>query len=63
MVYNEIKSGDIPDLSFLMEPYTTIQIIDEESDLYKEGSRKYHVTLPPWWRRGIIAISFDESEL
>ena len=29
----------------------------------KEGFRRYHVTLPLWWRKGVIALCFDESEL
>jgi hypothetical protein len=47
----------------LEDPDTTIQIINEDSDLYKEGVRRYHVTLPAWWRKGVIAISFDKSDL
>ena len=50
-------------LMILEDPDTTIQIINEDSDLYKEGVRRYHVTLPAWWRKGVIAISFDESDL
>ena len=50
-------------LMILEDPDTTIQIINEDSDLYKGGVRRYHVTLPAWWRKGVIAISFDESDL
>ena len=50
-------------LMILEDPDTGIEIISEESDLYQEGVRKYHVTLPSWWRKGAIAISFDEAEL
>jgi hypothetical protein len=47
----------------LEDQNTGIEIISEESDLYQEGVRKYHVTLPSWWRKGTITISFDEAEL
>ena len=50
-------------LMILEDPDTTIHIIKEDSDLYLEGKRRYHVTLPSWWRRGVISISFEESEL
>ena len=50
-------------IMILEDPDTTIHIIKEDSDLYNEGIRRYHVTLPSWWRRGVIAISFEESEL
>lgn len=50
-------------LMILEDPDTGIEIISEESYLYQEGIRKYHVTLPSWWRIGAIKISFDEAEL
>ena len=42
---------------------TTVELIAEGSELHEAGVRRYHVTLPPWWRKGSVAISFDESEL
>ena len=50
-------------MMILEDPDTTVEIISGDSDLYKEGIRRYHITLPSWWRKGSIAISFDESEL
>ena len=47
----------------LKDPDTGIEIISEESYLYQEGVRKYHVMLPSWWRKDAITISFDEAEL
>ena len=42
---------------------TTAELIVEGSELHEAGVRRYHVTLPPWWRRGVIALLFDEAEL
>ena len=50
-------------LMILEDPDTTIQIVGEDSDYYKASVRRYHITLPQWWRKGVIAVSFDESEL
>ena len=50
-------------LMILEDPDTTIQIVGEGSDYYKAGVRRHHITLPQWWRKGMIAVSFDESEL
>ena len=50
-------------LMILEDPDTTIQIVGEDSDYYKAGVRRYHITLPEWWRKGVIAVSFEESEL
>jgi aryl carrier-like protein len=50
-------------LMILEDPDTKVQIISDDSDLYQEGVRRYHVTLPEWWRKGGISISFEESEL
>jgi hypothetical protein len=50
-------------LMILEDPDTKVQIISDDSDLYQEGVRRYHVTLPEWWRKGVISISFEESEL
>lgn len=40
-------------LMILEDPDTGIEIISEE----------YRMTLPSWWRKGAITISFDEAEL
>ena len=50
-------------MMILEDPDTEVEMISGDSDLYKEGIRRYRVTLPSWWRKGTIAISFDESEL
>ena len=50
-------------MMILEDPDTEVDMISGDSDLYKEGIRRYHITLPSWWRKGSIAISFDESEL
>ena len=50
-------------MMILEDPDTEVDMISGDSDLYKEGIRRYHITLPAWWRKGTIAISFDESEL
>ena len=50
-------------MMILEDPDTVVEVISGDSDLYKEGIRRYHITLPSWWRKGSIAISFDESEL
>ena len=50
-------------LMILEDPDTTIQIVGEDSDYYKAVVRRYHITLPEWWRKGAITISFDEAEL
>ena len=50
-------------MMILEDPDTVVEVIFGDSDLYKEGIRRYHITLPSWWRKGSIAISFDESEL
>lgn len=49
-------------MMILEDPDTKVEVISSDSDLYKEGIRRYHITLPSWWRKGSIAISFDESE-
>ena len=50
-------------MMILEDPDTKVEVISGDSDLYKEGIRRYYITLPSWWRKGSIAISFDESEL
>lgn len=50
-------------LMILEDPDTTLEIVRDNQDLYQEGIRRYHMILPSWWRKGVIAISFEESEL
>lgn len=50
-------------LMILEDQDTTIQIVDESSEYYVVGIKRYHITLPAWWRKGMIAVSFEESEL
>lgn len=50
-------------LMILEDPDTVVCIIDKDDELYVEGKRRYNITLPPWWRKGSIALIFDESEL
>ena len=55
------------DLGNGWEPYegctNNLMMILEDPDTVVEVIRRYHITLPSWWRKGSIAISFDESEL
>lgn len=41
---------------------TIVEIIPEDSNLYSAGIKRYHITLPAWWRRGVIALCFDENQ-
>jgi hypothetical protein len=41
---------------------TTVELIAKDSELYTVGVRRYHITLPPWWRRGVIALCFEEEQ-
>jgi hypothetical protein len=50
-------------MMIIEDPDTVVEMISDSSDLFKDGIRRYHITLPSWWRRGVIAISFEESEL
>lgn len=54
------------DLGNGWEPYegctNNLMMILEDPDTVVEVIRRYHITLPSWWRKGSIAISFDESE-
>ena len=38
-----------------------VKIVDDDPVLYEYGKRRYHITLPVWWRPGVIALSFDEG--
>ena len=50
-------------LVMILEDEDTIaELIAEGSELHEAGFRRYHVTLPPWWRRGVIALCFDEEQ-
>ena len=50
-------------LMILEDPDTKVEIVRNDPNLCKGGLRRYHVTLPLWWRKGVIALCFDESEL
>ena len=50
-------------LMILEDPDTEVVVLGKEDQLYEDGKRRYHITLPPWWRKGSIAIIFEESEL
>ena len=49
-------------LMILEDPDTVVELI-EDRNLSQPGIRRYHITLPPWWRKGIIAVCFDETDL
>lgn len=49
-------------LMILEDPDTLVEMIDDTS-LSQAGIRRYHITLPPWWRKGTIALCFDETDL
>lgn len=50
-------------IMILEDPDTEVKIVDDDPILYECGKRRYHITLPVWWRPGVIALSFDEDEL
>ena len=51
-------------IMILEDPDTQVNIVGEDDIYcYYLGKRRYHITLPSWWREGTIAIIFDESEL
>lgn len=50
-------------LMILEDPDTEVCIVDNDSQFHEDGKRRYHITQPPWWRKGSIAIIFEESEL
>ena len=51
-------------LMILEDPDTDVHIVQEDDiRCYENGIRRYHITLPVWWRPGVIALCFDESEL
>lgn len=47
----------------LEDPDTEVKIVDDDPILHEYGKRRYHITLPVWWRPGVIALCFDEGEL
>ena len=50
-------------LMILEDPDTDVKIVDDNPILYEYGKRRYHITLPVWWRPGVIALCFDEGEV
>lgn len=50
-------------LMILEDPDTQVAVVGNDNDLYEGGKRRYNITLPPWWRKGSIALIFEESEL
>lgn len=47
----------------LEDPDTEVVVLGKEDQHYEAGKRRYIITLPLWWRKGSIAINFEESEL
>ena len=48
----------------LEDPDTDVHIVQEDDiRCYENGIRRYHITLPVWWRLGVIALCFDEGEV
>ena len=50
-------------LMILEDLDTEVVVLGKEDQLYEDGKKRYNSTLPPWWRKGSIAIIFEESEL
>ena len=51
-------------IMILEDPDTTVHIVlEDDFRCYEYGVRRYHITLPAWWRPGTIALCFDENEL
>ena len=50
-------------LMILEDTDTEVSILGKDDQLYEDGKKRYNITLPPWWRKGSIAIIFEESEL
>ncbi len=51
-------------IMILEDPDTTVHIVlEDDIRCYECGVRRYHITLPAWWRPGTIALCFDENEL
>lgn len=48
----------------LEDPDTLVCIVGKEtSEYYVDGKIRYNITLPSWWRKGSIAVIFEEAEL
>ena len=51
-------------IMILEDPDTEVHIVQKDDiRCYESGIRRYHITLPVWWRPGVLAIRFDESDL
>ena len=51
-------------LMILEDPDTEVCVVKgDDARCYENGIRRYHVILPVWWRPGVLAICFSESEL
>lgn len=50
-------------LMILEDPDTEVRVFANDDELYEKRKRRYNITLPPWWRKGSIALIFEESEL
>ena len=51
-------------LMILEDPDTDIHIVQKDDiRCYENCIRRYHITLPVWWRPGVIALCFDEGEV
>ena len=50
-------------LMILEDPDTEVVVLGKEDQHYEAAKRRYIITLPLWWRKGSIAINFEESEL
>jgi len=61
----EPYEGCQQNLVMIMEdPDTKVHIVGEtDIRCYDPIQRRYHITLPSWWREGSIAVIFEESEL
>jgi hypothetical protein len=48
----------------LEDPDILVCIVGKEtSEYYVDGIIRYNITLPSWWRKGSIAVIFEEAEL
>lgn len=55
---NAIKKQLIEHIELGYDFNATAELIAEGLELQEAGVRRYHVTLPPWWRKGVIAMFF-----
>ena len=42
---------------------TVVELITCESGLCIQGTKRYHVILPDWWRKGMVALLFDDVDI